>query len=57
MKLLLTPYQSNNSYYYPQQQQNVITQSVNDLRNHYNVFYQNYMNRYPKRPYNIRFTQ
>ena len=57
MRLLLAPLQYNGSNYYPQQSQNVITQSVNDLQSNYYVQYQNYMNRYPTRPYNIRFTQ
>jgi hypothetical protein len=56
MRLLLSPLQPPGSYY-QSQPQNVIAQSVNDLRNNYSIQYQNYMNRYPTRPYNIRFTQ
>lgn len=59
--MLIKPLNINNSSGYNYNNNgntcNPIHKSVNSLRKNYQKTYTNYMSRYPRRPYNVRFTQ
>ena len=57
MRMLLAPLQMNGSYFYLPEPTALIKKPVDDLLQKYNELYVQYMNRYPTRPNNIRFTQ
>jgi len=57
MNLFLKSFMQNQNNYYGVNNSNCIFKNVNDLLANYSKTYQNYISRFPNRPYNVRFTQ